>query len=310
MLTSLTQEQQDQIPRYLKEYIGIGSDTSPMDREKAREAVLEMYTHAGFPHPKRILYCTNPVLAAQAGNEMAKKMDGQGGLNLFSVASCASGAARFAFLVEVCGVKIDVEDRRQTLEKFIRSCGSVYPHSEFAIIVDRPSVLKLVDRNGTGVLHCEDGPAIAWGRDADGNYDPNDRFGYAMFYWNGTRVPGHWIMDKVDGTDKEKAKARAAEILSETNQEVLRAGCEIVGWVPVLEALGMRVLDENPNPIFGRLVEVDLPDAPNTKFLVAQCGTGRTIAVLAHAESTSALDAGARSYGVPVTVYEKLKVRT
>ncbi len=306
---SLTPEQQARVSEYTDKYIAIGKNTSPMDEAAAKEAVLEMYAHANLPAPKRLLTCRNPVLATQAGDVMAKKIDGVGGKNLLTAASNASGAARFAFLVEVCGIKIDVEPQRQTLDKFVRSCSAVYLHGEFAIIVDRPSVLNIVTRDGVGVLHCEDGPAIAWGRDEAGNYDPNDPFGYALYYWQGTRVPDHWIADKV-GDDKEKAKARAIEILSSDNQEVLRAGCEIIGWVPVLESLGMRVLDEHPNPIFGKLVEVDLPEAPATKFLVAQCGTGRTIAVLAAAESTSALDAGARSYGVPIEVYEKLKVRT
>jgi hypothetical protein len=309
MLTSLTAEQRERIPEYVQRYISIGTSTDPMNFDLAKEAVIEMYHHAKVPAPKEILPCSNPILATQKGHKMAFAMDGVGGKTILSLASLASGASRFAFLAECCGVKINAEPQRQTLEKFIRNCGGVYPHSEFAIIFDRPALHHLRITNGVGILHCEDGPAIAWGRDESGQYDPNHPEAYAMYYFQGTKVPKHWIMEK-PGEDPEKRRVRAAEILSCKNQEQLRAGCEIIGWLPVLEALGMRELDCNPNPMIGRLVEVDLPNAPGSKFLVAKCGTGRTIAVSIHQDAKTALQAGAMSYGVPESVYAKLKVRT
>jgi hypothetical protein len=312
----LTEDQRDKIPSYLREYTSIVRDTSPMDWEGARKSVTEMYRLAGYPPPPKFLFCRNPVLATQAGDLIAREGhkglgiqgDGIGGRNLLSATSHAAGAARFSFLVNECGLRLDCETQRQTLDLFVRSCFAVYTHANFAILVDRPSVLRVVRRGESEVLHCEDGPAVAWGRDGEGKYDPKDPFGYALYYWFGVRVPNHWITDKV--RDPEGVRLRAEEVLTNKNQEVLRAGCEIVGWVPILQSLGMRVLDENPNPIFGKLVSVNLPGAPNSKFIVAACGTGRTIAVPAHPDSTSALDAGARSYGVSVEVYRRLKVRT
>jgi len=90
----------------------------------------------------------------------------------------------------------------------------------------------------------------------------------------------------------------------------MRAGCEILGWLPVLQALGMQVIEENPNPMFGKLVQVDLPDSPNSRFLIAECGTNRTIAVPVSSEAKTAVEAGAMSYGVPVEVYKMMKIRT
>lgn len=309
MLEKLTDDQKSRIPAYVERYIGVGLCTDPMNQNAAKEAVLEMYKFAELPAPESVLFCPNPLLAAYAGNKRAKALDGEGGKTLLSAASCTSGAAKFAFLVEGCGIKIDAEPQRKTLEKFIRNCGGAYLHGSFVIIYDRPAVLKIRNTDGVGILHCEDGPAIAWGRDTSGQYDPNHPYGYAMYYFQGTRVPKEWIMDK-PGDDVEKRRARAAEILSCGNQEQLRAGCELIGWVPVLEALGMRVLDENPNPMLGKLVEVDLPNAPKSKFLIAKCGTGRTIAVPASMDAKTALEAGAMSYGVPIDVYARLKVRT
>lgn len=304
-LTELTAEMKAKMPFYLDKYTQIGRDTREADWATAEDVIRQFYRFADLPVPDRFYRCRNPVLAAQAGDVLAKELDGVGGKHLFSAASVASGAARFDFLVNGCGVKIPVVDRQEALSIFVASCGGFYPHTKFAIIYDRPSILKIQVTNGQGVLHCEDGPALAWGRGEDGQYSPEDIYGLALYYWQGTRVPDAWITDK-PGDDPVKLKARAAEILAHPNQEVLRAGCEIVGWVPVLEALGMRVIDEHPEPHFGRLVEVDLPNAPNARFLVAQCGTGRTIAVPADPEATTALEAGALSYNVPVELYARL----
>jgi hypothetical protein len=309
-ITELTEAQKAQMPVYRDEYIGIAKDTSPADWEEASKIVVEMLRIAkidldpGF----RVIRCDNPVLAAQAGNELSKA-DG-GGKNLFQASSSVGSAARNNFFVEVCGVQLtpELEHARKTLTEFVKVCGGAYFHNKFTIIYDRPSVLKLRDNNGTGVLHCEDGPALAWGRDAGGNYDPEAKYGYKLYFWEGTRVPEAWIMDKP--TTPEAMKLRAQEVLTSENTEVLRSGCEILGWLPVLESLGMKVLDENPDPKFGRLVSVDLPNAPDSRFLVATCGTGRLVAVPAFSEAKTALEAGAMSYGVDIEVYTQLKTRT
>lgn len=309
-ITNLTEEQKAQTTVYRDRYIEVAKDTAEAEWLKAEAVVLEMLRIAKIELGKdfRVLRCSNPVLAAQAGNELSKA-DG-GGKNLFQAPSSIGSAARNNFFVEVCGVKLtpELEHARKTLTEFVGVCGGAYFHSDFVIIYDRPAVLKLRDNNGTGVLHCEDGPAIAWGRDADGNYDPNAKYGYKLYYWEGTRVPEGWIMDKP--TTPEALKRRAEEVLTSQNAEVLRSGCEILGWLPVLESLGMKVLDENPDPKFGRLVSVDLPNAPDSRFLVAMCGTGRLVAVPAFPDANTALEAGAMSYGVDIDVYKQLKTRT
>ena len=55
--------------------------------------------------------------------------------------------------------------------------------------------------------------------------------------------------------------------------------CEIIGWDKVLEddSLNPVIIDED-QPHIGKLIQVDLPDAPQQWFLKFQCGTGRVFA--------------------------------
>lgn len=312
MARQLTAAEKAKIPAHNAKHIAIGKCTEEADWETAERAVrrmleLSIFKEKGIPEGYPILRAGG--LEVACGLHVTKE-----GKKCppYQSASVGAFAARNEFIVEVLGFQLEapIEEKRVILSDFSRSCGGAIFGRKVTVIYDRPSQMFIQLVGNTGVLHREDGPAIAWGRGPDGKFSQESLDYYGIFYWQGTRVPDAWILDKVSIEDGEKARKRAAEVLQHPNQEVMRAGCEIIGWVPVLEMLGMRVLDEDPNPMIGKLVEVDLPAAPSTKFLVAECGTGRTIALLVDPESTTALDAGARSYGVPVEVYRKLKVRT
>lgn len=308
-MMTFTPEQEVMISNYIQKYNQLGMSTEPADFEQAKEAVLRIYELASLAPPKEILYCPNPVLAAYAGDRKAYAIDRVGGRSLLTAQLCLPSMARWDIVTEGLGYKLQAEAQRQAISQLMLHCGGIYAHGEFVIIYDRPSVLQITERNGIGILHCETGPAIAWGRDASGKYAPNHRFGWALYYFQGIRVPKAWIMDK-PGDDPKKQEARVNEIFMCENQEERWAGCEILGWMTIIERLRMNELDVHPNPMFGRLVEVDFPNAPHSKFLIAQCGTGRTVAVPAHLDAKTAIQAGAMSYNLPENVYATLKVRT
>ncbi len=307
MLNKLTPEMNSQISEYRNRQIKISKSTHEADWESAREAAMEMISisEINLDPSHEVIFVSSPLEAVRLGNSVSRTRN-----TLFQSSSYGGTCARNNFFIEVCGIEItdDLNKRRMVLDKFVRSCGGAYFSKEITVIYDHPSVLNISDSNGVGSLHCEDGPAIAWGRDQNGNYSPDAEGGLSLYYWEGTRIPAEWITNKPK-TDLEMSK-RAAEVLTCGNQEKMRAGCELLGWVPVLESLGMTVLDKDPNPQFGQLVSVDLPDSPNAKFIVAMCGTGRKIAVPADPNSSTAIEAGAKSYGLPVEVYRRLKVRT
>lgn len=328
-ITEITPEQKAKMPLYVDKWTKIGRSTAPMDFEKACELVIATYDKINReqkwdnerPHitRSRIIACPSPILAQQAGRQVAREMgfkDGEAD-GYWPAQIYGSSAARFDFILNELGVLARLnESQRQAweiLEPFTQVCGGVYFAPDFAIVADRPAVLKLMQLGNTYVLHCVDGPAIAWGRDENGNYDPNHKYGDALFYWQGTEVPRNWIMEK-PVTDAEK-KARAIEVLKEPNADRRTAGAEILGWAEIISALDPRLIDEHPNPMFGKLVEVDFPvgngsETEATRFLVAQCGTGRTIAIPALPEARTALEAGAMSYRLSTEEYQKLKIRT
>ncbi len=327
-ISEITEAQKAKMPEYVQKWTEIGRSTAPMDFEKTVELIMltmnkvnaeNTWDDAPAIPPERIFRCSSPILAQQAGRQIATEMgypeeevDGYWPAQVYG-----SSAARFDFILNEMGViaRLDASQKKawEILEVFAQVCGGVYFGPNFAIVADRPAVLKLMQLGNTHVLHCPDGPAIAWGRDADGNYDPNDPYGSALYYWQGTEVPCQWVVDRP--TDKEGLRALAQEILQDPNAERRTAGCELIGWANILEALEPRVLDKHENPMFGELVEVDFPRREGggtepVKFLVAMCGTGRRIAFPAMPEATTALEAGAMSYRLTVEEYSRLKYRS
>jgi hypothetical protein len=310
--SKLTDEQHNMIPVYRERYLALSQATKPMDVERATSAVLRMYDLAKIDRAPgfEVLTASDPIEAARMGDSRAFAIDGVGGRTLFQAPSYIGVVARNNFFVEVLGAVLPkpLEQARLALNDFVESCGGVYFHSQFCVIYDKPSCLSFgVTEAGNPVLHSVEGPALAWGRGPDGGPRGKD-WNYAVYAWQGTRVPPHWIEDPPK--NREETRARAEDVLQQSNQETMRAGCELLGWANVLDVLDARTIDEHPDPKFGRLVEVDLPNAPAERFLVAECGTGRTIAVLASKDATSAVEAGAISYNVPVELYSRMKVRT
>jgi hypothetical protein len=306
---TLTAEQKARKSALVAELKELSLQTTETDWEGSEAVVLRLMDNLGIERSPEFKFfrAVSPIEAGLVNRQLSRPFDMKG-VELYGI----NGLCAHDIVAETVALQLSPKTTEyfKILKDFTRLCGGVYLHSHFANIYDRPSVLKLVMQGVRSILHCEDGPAIAWGRGPDGSYSPDAERGRSFYYWQGTRVPEHWILNKPNPDDREAMKARAQEVLSQTNQETLRAGCEILGWTPILEALGMKILDEDPNPSFGKLVSVDLPNAPDSRFIVAECGTGRTIAVPVSAEAKTAVEAGAMSYGIPEHVYRTVRVRT
>lgn len=85
-----------------------------------------------------------------------------------------------------------------------------------------------------------------------------------IYYWHGTQVPEHWI--------ENRENIDPVEILKTENVEQRAAGAAIVGWPKMLEVLEAKVIDSDPDPDHGDLLEVNLPGLPESGlFLRAYC---------------------------------------
>ncbi|RVU38425.1 hypothetical protein EOI86_03830 [Hwanghaeella grinnelliae] len=166
------------------------------------------------------------------------------------------------------------------------SAGWWLPHEHLCWISERP---RFVAQDEDGVLHNASGPAI------------NFRDGWLLHAWRGTLVPQAWI--------EGPATLTAKTALTHPNVEQRRAACEILGWEPVLGRLDARVIQADEDPSIGELVEVEIPEIGQERFLRVTCGTGRRFALPVPPHVTTALEANAWTYGLDADAY-KPEVRT
>ena len=128
-------------------------------------------------------------------------------------------------------------------------------HPDFWMISDRPAVLKVDEQNQP---HCEDGPFCEW------------RDGSQLYAWHGARLPARWI--------RERQTIDPTEILREQNVELRAAGASCIGWPRMLSALDYKIIDADPDPSHGELIELRLDGLPDPgRFLKAECPRNGTI---------------------------------
>ncbi len=147
------------------------------------------------------------------------------------------------------------------------------PFEFVCFVSERPSLIK---RDAEGRLHCDDGPALAF---QDGEY---------LYHHHGVKIPEEWIKDPSSLTPEIA--------LTWENIEQRRAAMEKLGWDKVISSLSPKTIDKDGDPQIGELLEVDLPDSPQSRFLKVLCGTGRTFYLPVPAEMKTALEANAWTY--------------
>ncbi len=282
-IEKLTPEQEARIPEYRDKWLKIGLSTEPLDFDKAKEAAIRAYEAAGLKAPEHFFHFRSPM-------EAAKEIAEMGGISLSDARSSmvygchdAGFLSFYSFFGDVCGVE-DCEKLRPLMD-LAEHCGWWSPFENAVIFQDRPSVIKMDERN---ISHCEDGPAIEY------------RDGFSVYCWHGVRFPGEWLSE--GGLTPQKA-------LSEENLELRRVACEILGWSTILRQLNAVTIDANESAEIGELLEVDIPDIGREKFLRVMCGTGREFAIPVPPEMKTAHQANAWTYGIDTHEYEP-EVRT
>jgi hypothetical protein len=93
-----------------------------------------------------------------------------------------------------------------------------------------------------------------------------------IYAWHGTRIPARWVNDR--------SNLMAADVMSEANVEVRRAGIEMLGWKAIIDQLGGKVIEADTDPEIGSVIELSLPDLSQpARFLRVRCATGRDFAL-------------------------------
>lgn len=275
MITSLTPEQEAAIAVYRDEWLKIGLNTEPLDRDATVNSIYKFYDYFGHSKPKNIKFV-----------EGLKSFDNVS-FSTLSVGQFASyWVGYYKYFYDMFGIGKDIVP----IAELTVNSGIIEFNGDDVIVCERPKLVHLENN----VLHKSDGPAFAFSD------------GFEIYSWRGTRIPKNWIMDK-DNVDPTLA-------LTWKNAEQRRALAEIIGWDKVISRLNPRTIDEDDQEI-GTLIEVDIPDPDSRettreRFIRVLCGTSRQFALPVPPNTLTALDAQAFLHGMTPEEFVLPEVRT
>lgn len=163
-----------------------------------------------------------------------------------------AGYANSAYYDMVKDAMAEPPEQKRILEEIsllARSIGVWFPYNRVCIVSDRPRKILLDEQ---GRLHSETGKAIEYSD------------GWGVSCWHGTIVPDDWItLGK---------RLTPEQVLQAQNVEQRAAGFDIIGWDKALDILQAKVIDSDPDPDHGDLIELTLPGLPQPeRFLRAYC---------------------------------------
>ena len=275
-IDKLTPEQKAMLPSFVDFGLKIGLSTERSDRPAAEAAIRAHYAACGIAEPREIRWFDSPFQIVWASV----------GASVLASVGAYYDADEAAWILAWDTYGLSLPASALTFIELNRHVWWYYPEREVVFVSDRPTAIR---KDNDGQLHCETGKAIEF---ADG---------WGVSAWHGQTIPHEWVTG---------SPPSAAQAVRWENMDQRTAACEIIGWHHILDELGARTIDSDPDRSIGTLVEVDLPDHGPQKMLDCICGTGRRFALLAPDEATTALHAQSLLNDVPEWVVKNLKVRT
>jgi len=342
--TELAPDQIAAMPRYVEKWLNIGLCAQPANRDGAEKAIHMMYAGAGLPAPK-ILWAYSPLsgsivvqalkdsvrasvgasvrasvrdsvwdsvwasvrdsvwdsvwdsVGASVGASVRDSVwDSVGASVRDSVGASVRGhheagwLSFYDYFRSECGL-IDETEKLSGLLMLAQTCGWIFPYENICIATERSTACTV---DAQGLLHSETGPAIVY------------QDGFAVHAWHGVRVPAEWI-EKRDTIDP-------AEVLATRNVEQRAAGISIFGMARMLDKLDHKIIDSDPDPLHGDLIEIRIPDLPDpVLYLKAHCPRNGTIMEAVNpAEMDERTVKGAQAWrlGIPASEFIYPTVRT
>lgn len=140
-------------------------------------------------------------------------------------------------------------------QKIINSNFLVATWQENVHIIKFPKIVEVDNENR---LHNELGPSVEF----------LDRT--VLYHWHGQEIPPKWI---------EQGLPEPAQLLKWRNLDERSAGCAMLGWNRLREVCKSKTIEDSGDPLWGELVEMQIPNSGKEKFLFVTCGTGREFAL-------------------------------
>jgi len=323
-INKLTPEQEAELPAFRAKYLNIACGGHRIDRDKLQSSLNEAYAMIGKPAPALFIFdspaaCMMALkifkmpetsqLDSQLWGQLVSQLRGQLWRQLWSqldsqlkIRGIYAGnnlwgahdlywIAFYRFCQRI-GVNYgDAAKTLDTMEAISSQCEWWWPFEGVVIASEKPVSVKWDDEQR---LHCENGPAVEY---ADS---------YALHSWHGQSIPGDWVTGN---------PPKASEALHWQNMDQRAAACEILGWDKIVDervASGAgRIIEDSGDRVWGRLVELDLPDSPGERFLDAMCGTGRRFALPVPPKTKTVDEAQSVLHGgLPVEILKNFEVRT
>lgn len=160
----------------------------------------------------------------------------------------------YDFFHDACGMTKHTE-KLTGLWEIAHSAGWFLPHEKICWVTERPCILNLDDQ---GLLHCENGPAIAY---------PD---GFRIYAIHGVRPIPDWVIETPKSITADK-------IAKEKNIEVRRIMIERMGHAEYLQETGAEVVAMDSIPIGGgvdgAIIRALLKDKNGLQFLCGHDGS-------------------------------------
>lgn len=285
-LNKLTEEQITKFPEYVNKWLEVGLSTAPVNLEKAKKAVCRAYELVGLKKPTQFYVANSPIHAIEMIQKLDPTLTQQ---EIFDEMIYGNHEvywlSYFDYFQTECGVK--GLEKLEGLMELSKHTGWLNVYEDVVVFQHRPEKITFDDQKR---LHCQDGPAIRY------------RDGLSVYAWHGTIIPEEWI--------ENPKKLTPTIALTWPNIEQRRCAAEILGWTKILDQLKCVVIDEDPEPEIGTLIEADIPDIGKERFLRVRCGTGRIFCIPVPPETQTALDGQAWTYGFNKEDFRIPEIRT
>ena len=250
-LKSLTKQQEEMIPLYIEKWKNISCDTTPLDQEQVKKAIIRSYECVNIEPPKHFHFVKNPEEAVKMYFEIVGKNTG---FPTFVYSYHNSSLAIYDYLYEVVGVE-DCADVLPLID-LAHCCGWFIPHEDFVIVSEKHREYHIDEE---GRLHNDNGPAIA--------YENN----FKLWFIHGKEVTEQIVMSPETLTIKQ--------IDNETDTEVRAIMLDRYGWVNYIKNANCEVLDERLNRVEGTYEALYTTPFDKSNRLVVTCPTGRIFAL-------------------------------
>ena len=315
MIEKLTPEQEEALTEYSRRWSRIGLSTDPIDFEKAKSCLVETYKLSGHAPPKWFVRLPSPFQGTVFSSFLCKldenveKLPRRAGKQVKKYIADEKWQTVAEMVCENVlnkKWKLSLDIKEQIINPLHGSHDaswlSVYEYFQYLGISEAEVLNPLIElAQCAGWCFTFDDLAIVTERPVSVTFDPEERLhnaetaairysdNWGVFSWHGVQIPPHWILDKKNFT--------AAEALKCENIEQRQCGCDILGWDKILEEVGGKIVDEDPNPRIGTLIKAKIPDSGDELFLKVLCGTGRTFVIPVPRTMKTALEANAATYG-------------